>query len=195
MSRKSERDGSNVTPLRPPSRKGIPATAKQRASLAKGTQAQKDRAAARKAAGKKSKIEGGRTRMDMLLKGEITVRDLDNEELIRMQTRDVNGLFGGQPPAISGKLVQQMKQESIRRAQATIDSSVGAAVELLKDVVGNREVSVKDRLKAAELLMARGMGSVPQHVVQHEGSKWDDMIEDSNDPVVVFGEQEEGTGA
>ena len=186
--RKRRATGENVVPIRARKVAKTPeAKARQaeagRKNLAKGRAARKER------------VEHGpeheKSRWKMLCDGDIAVTDLDDEELSRMQTRDRYGGFAGRPPQVARKLVQAMKAESIRRAQTQIDAAVGKAVKLLVEVVDSKEAGLKDRLKASELLMARGMGSVPTHIINHEGTKWDDMINDDDQPVVVM--YEEGT--
>jgi hypothetical protein len=179
-----KKPNATVTPLRPPSRKGIPASTKQKDALAQGRAVKKKQLSA----GPKTE----RTRWQMLIDGEITVADLGDDELKRMQTRDRYDGFNGRPPDWTKhrKLFQSMKQESIKRAQGMIDASITDAVEFLAGVVRSRDAQVKDRIKASEILMARGMGSVPTHIVNHEGTKWDDMLNDDDEPVVVYLDQE-----
>lgn len=56
-------------------------------------------------------------RMAQLYRGELSVADMDDEELQRMQFRDKNGNFTGRPPSnLPGSLVKLIQAEILARA-------------------------------------------------------------------------------
>lgn len=174
---------------KPPSRKGIPATAKQRAALKRGQdkahQAAKDR---RKREAKEGKPK---SRWKQLCDGEITVGQLDLDELKRMQTKDALGAFGGRAPAVPARLARDMKAELLRRGQAIIDSAYPEAVALLQSVVADKRQKTSDRIKAAQLLVERSAGRMPETVRLEKTATWDETFEDV---VTVTEGQETDTG-
>lgn len=186
---------ANVTPLRSRKRKSAgpkrTPTPAQRAAGIKNVEAgRKKRLERAKEVGPKPK--GERSRRQQLIAGEITVADLDDEELFRMQTRDRLGDFSGTGKAgLPNTIIRAMKAESVKRGQAIIDANISKAVNYLATVLDSPVARPADKLKAADMLMSRGMGSVPQHVIQHEGTKWDEMLDDADDPIVVFEGQED----
>lgn len=107
-----------------------------------------------------------RGRYARLLAGEIKVEDLDDEELARGQLRNQAGNFSGRPPSmIPTELVQAMRREWLSRAEnklraALMDKGIGTLVEL----AGSDRIDPAVRLRAADKLMERVMGKVPDKV-------------------------------
>jgi len=99
------------------------------------------------------------------LAGDITVEDLDDEELARGRLRSSDGTFRGRPPTmLPTELVQAMKREWLGRAQeklqtALLGSGIGTLVELAKE---SPDDSV--RLRAAQAIIERTMGKVPDKI-------------------------------
>jgi hypothetical protein len=179
-------DADNVVSLnkrRPPSRKGKPLTDKQKASLARGTQLKKDKGV--------PPSERGPSRWQQLLAGDITVEDLELDELQRMQCHDRQGNFAGKAPAIPAKLAREMKGELLRRGQALIDSAYPEAVKYLTTCLSDTSVRAGDRLKAAQLLIERGAGRMPETVRVEKAATWDETFEDG---VVVITDRDKETG-
>jgi len=106
-------------------------------------------------------------RYAQLLRGEISVEDLDDEEVARGQLRASDGTFRGRPPkAVPADLVQAMRREWLSRAEAKLrealhEHGIGTFVELAKDPLVDAAV----RLRAADLIVQRTMGKVPDKVV------------------------------
>lgn len=101
-----------------------------------------------------------------LLQGYIRVEDLTDEELARGQLRNKNGNFTGrQPKAIPSELVAAMRREWLSRAENTLraalmEHGIGTLVELAKD----KTIDPGVRLRAAEKIIERTMGKVPDRV-------------------------------
>lgn len=185
-------EADNVVALsgrrKPPSRKGIPATPKQMEALTKGKESRKAAAKARRE--REAKEGKTKSRWHMLLDGDITVVDLDIDELQRMQTRDGIGEFGGRPPVVPARLARDMKAELLRRGQATIDSAYPEAVDLLRAVVKDPKQKTADRLKAAQLLIERSAGRMPETVRVEKTAAWDETFEDG--VVIIQSDKETG---
>lgn len=99
------------------------------------------------------------------LAGEITVEDLDDEELARGRLRSSDGTFRGRPPTmLPTELVQAMRREWIGRAQEKLavalhEVGIGTLVELAREGI---DESV--RLRAADKIIERTMGKVPDKI-------------------------------
>lgn len=102
-----------------------------------------------------------------LLRGEISVEDLDDEELARGRLRASDGTFRGRPPkVIPADLVAAMRKEWIGRAEETLraalhEHGIGTYVKLASD----EEMDPAVRLRAADKIVERTMGKVPDRVV------------------------------
>ncbi len=187
-------DAGNVVPLsgrkKPPSRKGIPATDAQKAALKKGTNKARAKAKERR---EREAREGGRgkSRWHQLLDGDINVEDLETEELQRMQTKDAIGAFGGRAPQVPHRLARAMKAELLNRGQAIIDGAYTDAVTLLHDIVKDRKARHGDRIKAAQLIVERSAGRMPETVRVEKAQTWDETFEDG---VIVVNNDGQETG-
>lgn len=177
----------NMSSRRPPSRKGIPATAKQKAALAKGTESRRAASKAAKAKQAKDGNKKPKSRWRQLLAGDITVEDLDTEELQKMQTRNSIGSFTTSNASVPAKLARDMKAELLRRGQAILDSAYTDAVTLLQDVVKDKRARTPDRIKAAQLIVERSAGRMPETVRVEKSATWDETFEDG---VVVVSDGE-----
>ena len=104
-------------------------------------------------------------RYALLLSGELSVDDLDDEELARGQLKDKNGRFQGRAPkVVPQQLVSAMRNELVKRAQnnlrqALLKSGIKTLTQLAENAV---DESV--RLRAAQAIIERTMGKVPDKV-------------------------------
>lgn len=108
-----------------------------------------------------------RGRYAEFIQGKITVEDLDDEELAQGRLKASDGTFRGRPPAvIPAEMVQAMRREWMSRAEAKLrdalmEHGLGTLVELAK----NEDVDASVRLRAAQTIIERTMGKVPDKVV------------------------------
>lgn len=106
-------------------------------------------------------------RYAQLVNGVISIEDLDDEEVSRGQLRASDGSFRGRPPKlVPHDLVQAMRREWLSRAEsrlrdALLKSGIGTLVALADDDTVDPGV----RLRAAEKIIERTMGKVPDKVV------------------------------
>lgn len=106
-------------------------------------------------------------RYALLARGEITIDDLDDEELARGRLKDKNGRWSGRPPkAIPTDLANAMRKAWLGRAEerlrdALLQSGIGVLVKLADDV----RIDPSVRLRAAEKIIERTMGKVPDKVM------------------------------
>jgi polysaccharide pyruvyl transferase WcaK-like protein len=106
-------------------------------------------------------------RYEEFMTGKLTVEDLDDEEIARMQLRSADGSFRGRPPGvIPRELATAFKREQQRRFQQFIAEAVPAAQRAVIELVNSRRLQPGDatRLKAAEAILERFAGKVPDKV-------------------------------
>lgn len=107
-----------------------------------------------------------RGRYAEFLNGKITVDDLDDDELAAGRLKASDGTFRGRPPAIlPTEMVQAMRREWLSRAEgklreALMEHGIGTLTALAKD----ERVEPAVRLRAAEKIIERTMGKVPDRV-------------------------------
>jgi hypothetical protein len=111
-------------------------------------------------------------KMAQLYKGEITVQDMDNEELARMQFKAADGTFRGRRPNnLPQALVNMMRKELIDRVSEVRRAALAEANETLIKVIRNDSAKDADRIKAALALIEREEGKVPEKVELSTGDK------------------------
>lgn len=123
------------------------------------------------------------TRLDMLISGELTIEDLDDEEIRKMQLRNKAGDFRGRPPLyVPHEMAMAFRQEHFRRFGREMAELVPDAIRAIREQLNSRHLSPGDatRLRAAELVLERNFGKVTQNVDQHvvvdKGKSFDDYV-------------------
>jgi hypothetical protein len=104
-------------------------------------------------------------RMMALMAGEISVEDLDEEELARGMCRGENGQFPKRAPSMVPKaMYDKMTRELFSRAEETLKVSLVKATENLASIAADPNVDAGTRLKAATWMYERLMGKAPTEV-------------------------------
>lgn len=105
-------------------------------------------------------------RYALFLNGKITVEDLDDEELAQGRLKASDGTFRGRPPrAIPADMVQAMRREWLSRAEAKLrEALMEKGIGTLTDLASDETVDPAVRLRAAEKIIERTMGKVPDRV-------------------------------
>lgn len=113
-------------------------------------------------------------KMAQLYAGELSVADMDNEELARMQFKDRNGRFTGRPPAaLPSQLVNMIRRELLDR----LAEKRRAVLEEMQDVLigiargDDEEAKPGDRIKAATAIIDRELGKTPETIKMETGEK------------------------
>jgi hypothetical protein len=108
-----------------------------------------------------------KSRWQQLIDGDITVDDLDDEEIAMQRCKDKNGRFTGRPPKdLPRELAGSMKVAFARRVQEQLDGTVDIAIQTLVEVAANKAQAGVARVNAANSLLERVVGKVPDKVVQ-----------------------------
>lgn len=108
-----------------------------------------------------------KSRLQQLIDGEITVDDLDDEEIKRRRPRNLQGNFNGPGPKMLPRiLLNSMDVEFRRRIQSKLDEHADEAVAALRDVANNKQAQAQARVNAAAIMLDRAIGKVPDQLVQ-----------------------------
>lgn len=101
-----------------------------------------------------------------LIEGRILVEDLDDDELSRGQLKAKDGTFRGRPPRlIPNELVQAMRREWLGRAEAKLrEALLKGGIGVLVELAENDTIDPAVRLRAADKIIERTMGKVPDRV-------------------------------
>lgn len=111
-------------------------------------------------------------RMVALLKGEMAVEDLDDEELARGYPRDRNGNFTGRPPRmIPLVLHRQIQKVFFQRLEEQMRKALPDAVAMLATIATNPLSEDRDKLKAIDMVLTRIMGKPPEKIELSTGEK------------------------
>lgn len=146
-------------------------TPAQKAALARGR-------AKREATKKRANSpKPDKSRHQMLLDGELTVADLDADELEHFRGRDIDGEFKGRIRPIPTRMAAQIRQRLLNKMQANIEGFLPAAVEILKDIAESSEQD-SARVNAVNLILQRGAGKVPDVVRVGAEDPWDAILGD-----------------
>ena len=101
------------------------------------------------------------------LTGEMTVADLDEEEIRRGQLRDVNGNFSGRPTnVIPRQFHEALAKEALDRMNGRLSRMVGLSIEVLTEIASNKRAPAVARNQAAIYLLERVVGKIPDKVQQ-----------------------------
>lgn len=108
----------------------------------------------------------------MLHRGELSVQDMDEEELVRMQFRDKNGTFTGRPPLnMPGVLIARIRQELFARARLAREEYYIPAMEALGMIATDEKESASNRIKAIQIILERTEGKVAEKIELSTGEK------------------------
>lgn len=110
-------------------------------------------------------------------RGDITIDDLDEDEIMRGQFRGKDGSFKGRPPKyVPREFATALVQKQHELVATKISGLVNQAFATLSDVMGKPFPQPGDaaRVKAAQLILERYLGRVPESLnVKVQQSDWD----------------------
>lgn len=104
-------------------------------------------------------------RMKQLIEGEITVDDLDDEELMSGNFRDASGnLTGNRSKLIPKSVHQEVMRRILQRGQERIRSDYFNALDVVSDIMSDDQNDPAVRLRAANMIIERTAGKTPEKV-------------------------------
>jgi hypothetical protein len=118
-------------------------------------------------------------RYEAFISGEISVEDLDMEELLKGQVRDKNGSFTGRPPLMIPRAFHvKLTQELLHRAESKMRENFDDAMNVFVEIMNNKHVRAQDRLYAAQYVWERMAGKIPEkQLIEASVRKWEDAAE------------------
>jgi hypothetical protein len=134
------------------------------------------------------------SRLDLLIKGDLSIEDLDDDEIRRMQLRNASGDFRGRAPLyIPREMAMAFRQEFFRRFQRDMQEKVPSALKALDEIIASRHLAPGDaaRIRAIELVLDRAFGKVTQNIDQHVTVQKEKSFEDWVGDAIIDVEPEE----
>lgn len=118
-----------------------------------------------------------KSRHQMLLDGELTVAELDEDELRKFRGRDIDDEFKGRTAPLPARIHNQIRQRLLKIMQDGFESFLPRAQAILEDIAEAGE-SESARVKAIDILLQRGAGKVPDIVRVGAEDPWDAILSD-----------------
>ena len=124
------------------------------------------------------------TRLELLIKGDLKVEDLDDEEILRMQLKNSAGDFRGRPPMwVPRSFALEMRAEFTRRFQGELNNMLPKALKAHKEILDSRHLAPGDaaRMTAVKEVYDRTFGKVVQQTEVHavvEKKDFSDVVAD-----------------
>lgn len=156
--------------------KGSKATETQKAALDAG-RAKRAAIRAARAEAKKSGDVPAKSRHQMLIDGELDVRELDEQELRRFRGRDIDGEFKGRTAPLPTQIHSKIRQRLLQTMQEGFEGFLPRAQAILEDIAEAGDTD-SARVKAVDLLLQRGAGKVPDIVRVGAEDPWDAILSD-----------------
>lgn len=125
-----------------------------------------------------------RTRLELLIAGELKIEDLDDEEINRMQLRNAQGDFRGRPPQwVPREMAQAFRVEFQRRFASKMQAMVPQALKAHEEILKSRHLAPGDaaRMTAVKEVYERTIGKVVQQTEVHavvENRSFEDVTAD-----------------
>jgi hypothetical protein len=116
------------------------------------------------------------SRYQQFLAKQITVDDLDDEELLAFGFRTASGRIF-KPRNVPRELVQQFTKAIFDRSLDKLKSSALAAAETLTSIMLDDSVDANIRVKAATEVLDRTLGKAPQLVAFTGNAPWEEIFE------------------
>lgn len=131
---------------------------------------------------RKRRLRPPPSRYQAFIDGDLSVEELDDEEIQRAQLRNSVGTFTGRPPqSIPREFMLVIQREQQRRFQQFINEAVPEAQKAVLQLIKSNNLMPGDatRLKAAELVLERFAGKTPDRVeVKAEVTKFEGIAAD-----------------
>lgn len=133
---------------------------------------------------KEAKDAGVKSPLQRFRDGEYPVSEWTDEEVFKGRPINLDGTFGGTFPNFTGRQNQQIKAELLKRGQREMDSMFKDVVKVLHQVALHGDTDAA-RVKAADLLMQRVAGRVPERIEVKSSDPWQDILDDIMDDEVL----------
>lgn len=116
------------------------------------------------------------SRYKQFLAGQITVDDLDDEELAVCGFRAANGSIF-KPRNVPREMAQAFQRAIYERAQTELRSLTVEAAQTMGEIMKNKNVEPDIRLKAALSIIERNLGKTPQVIAVTDAKAYEEVFE------------------
>lgn len=117
-------------------------------------------------------------RYEQFMTGELTVEDLDDDELARGQIKNKNGVFGKPPLVIPRSFLVRLASEMQQRVEAVLREDLPTMYGVMREQALNPKTRPDVRFEAAKYIIERLTGKIPdKSIVQQQITVWDSMIQ------------------
>ena len=116
------------------------------------------------------------SRYKQYLAGQITVEDLDDEELANCGFRGKNGTIY-KPRNVPRDLVNAFTRAIYDRAQKELRANTVKAAQTMAEIMMNPTVEPDVRLKAANIIIERNLGKTPTVVAITSQAPWEEIFD------------------
>lgn len=118
-------------------------------------------------------------RMQKLLDGELTVEDLDDEEIIKGQLRASNGSFTGRKAAMIPRAMHdEFMRRVLARGQDKLREDFFSAIDTVTEIMKDTQNDAGIRLRAADMILGRVAGKPVEKVeLSVEMKPWETMMQ------------------
>lgn len=134
-------------------------------------------------------------RMRDLAEGRLKLEDLDWDELVKGQLKDVNGNFTGRAPALLPRMFhERIAEELIVRAQSQFRKNFQSAMDQMQRLVEDPRTPARERLAASQYVIERVMGKMTEkQEIKQEISVFDRLVQDGSLLMDLGEVEEDGT--
>jgi hypothetical protein len=119
-------------------------------------------------------------RQECFDRGYITVKDLDDEELVAGRCRDANGRIPkpkGKTEYIPRHLYDEMVMEHELRYKAKLRENLDQMLDVMVEIANDDTVEPRDRFEAAKYIFERTAGKTPETVtVNVKHAPWEELL-------------------
>jgi hypothetical protein len=116
------------------------------------------------------------SRYRQFLAGQLTVDDLDDEELACCGFRAANGSIF-KPRNVPREVAQAFQRAIYERAQSELRSLTVEAAQTMGEIMKNKNVEPDIRLKAALSIIERNLGKTPQVIAVTEAKAYEEVFD------------------
>lgn len=118
-------------------------------------------------------------RTELLLRGNISVDDLDAEEISMGMCKNADGSFPLRRPSVVPKSIyDKMQSKLYEKVHEELRQGLISSVHTIRQLMENPEEESNVRLKAAIYLLERVMGKTPDVVQINQQRPWEMIIEE-----------------
>jgi hypothetical protein len=132
-----------------------------------------------------AKAAGERKRLDLYRAGELPISEWTDDELKHCRPANLDGGFAGSPVKLTAKEYNAIKRELLARGQRMLDSYYHDALKVLHEIATDVVAPEAARVKAANLIVERTAGKVPERVEIKSSDPWQDILDEVLDDEVL----------